>query len=118
MPKNPSIQLIKDLAVYGHKIGYDVIIEGILVRKRYGKMLREVAGLFDEVYAYYFDISLEETFRRHKTKSNSHEFGEEQMRKWYVEKDKLGLPNEKSFSDAQSQDEIIKHILESLHKLP
>lgn len=26
-PKNPSIQLIKDIATYGRSIGYDVIIE-------------------------------------------------------------------------------------------
>ena len=74
-PKNPSIQLIKEIAIYGQAIGYDVIIEGILVRKRYGKMLCELMELFDDVYIYYFDISPEETLRRHETKSNSHEFG-------------------------------------------
>lgn len=111
IPKNPSIQLIKDIATYGHNIGYDVIIEGILIRKRYGKMLREVAELFDETYVYYFDISLEETLRRHQTKPNSHEFGEEQMREWYVPKDTLGLSNERLFTDEQTKDEILQSII-------
>lgn len=114
VPKNPSIQLIKNIATYGHSTGYDVIVEGILIRKRYGKMLRELASLFDETYAYYFDISLEETLRRHQTKPNSHEFGEEQMREWYTEKDILKLPNEALFTDKQSEDEILQFILNDL----
>lgn len=113
-PKNPSIQLIKDIASYGHSIGYDVIIEGILVRKHYGKMLNDVVALFDEVYVYYLDISFEETLRRHKTKPNSHEFGEELMREWYIEKDVLGLTNERVFTDKDAMDEILKSILHNM----
>lgn len=114
IPKNPSIQLIKDITMYGHNIGYDVIIEGILVRKRYGKMLHELAKLFNETHAYYFDISLDETLRRHKTKANSHEFGETQMRKWYIEKDTLNLADEKIFTDTKSEDEVFQIILKDL----
>jgi adenylate kinase family enzyme len=112
--KNPSIQLIKEIANYGHSIGYDVIIEGILVRKNYEKMLNEVATLFNEVYVYYFDISFEETVRRHETKPNSHEFGEELMREWYTEKDALGFMNEKVFTDEQTKNEILQSILDDV----
>lgn len=112
--KNPSIQLIKNLALYGHSIGYDVIIEGILVRKHYGTMLNEVAALFDKVYAYYLDISFEETLRRHAAKPNSHQFGEDLMREWYAEKDSLGLMNEKVFMDEQTKDEIARSILDDM----
>ena len=62
-PGNPSIQLIKNLALYGRDIGYGVVVEGILVRKRYGKMLRELRAVFDEVHVYYLDISFDETLR-------------------------------------------------------
>lgn len=113
-PKNPSIQLIKDIAIYGHGIGYDVIVEGILTRKRYGKMLRELSSLFDETHVYYFDISFEETLRRHTTKPNSHEFGEELMRELYTKKDILGLVDEKLFTDKQSEDEIFQLIMRDL----
>lgn len=111
---NPSIQLMKDIALYGLKIGYDVVIEGILVRAMYGKMLYGLAKLFDEVYVYYFDIPLEETFRRHKSKPNAHEFGEELMRELYVERDLLGLPGEVVFAEDQSQDEILARILKDV----
>lgn len=114
VPKNPSIQLMKDIATYGHTSGYDVVIEGILIRKRYGKMLQEVITLFDEVYVYYLNISLEETLRRHKTKPNAHEFGEDQIREWYVSKDVLGVPGEKIFTDEQSCNEIVKSILSDM----
>lgn len=113
-PKNPSIQLIKDIATYGQRIGYDVIIEGILVRKRYGKMLREVMALFDEVYVYYFSVSFEETLRRHQTKPNAREFGEVQMREWYIENDTLGVPNEKLITDEQPQEEVMALVLRDL----
>ncbi|MFZ2494990.1 MAG: AAA family ATPase [Candidatus Saccharimonadales bacterium] len=113
-PRNPSIQLIKDLAIYGRSIDYDVIIEGILVRKSYGMMLNELVALFDKVYIYYLDISFEETLRRHETKPNSREFGEDLMREWYTEKDVLGLVNEKVFTDEQTKDQILHTILEDL----
>lgn len=114
MPENPSIQLIKDIAIFGHTIGYDVIIEGILVRKRYGAMLRELASYFDETLEYYFDISLEETLRRHETRPDSHEFGGAQMREWYIEKDVLDFPHEKIFTDRESEDKIFQTILKDL----
>lgn len=113
-PKNPSIQLIKETAIYGRSIGYDVIIEGILISKNYGTMLDQLVTLFDEVYVYYLDISFEETLRRHKTKPNSHEFGEELMREWYTEKDVLGLVGEKVFTDKQTKDEILQSILDDV----
>ena len=111
---NPSIQLMNDIAMYGLKIGYDVVIEGILVRETYSEMLYGLAKLFDEVYVYYFDIPLEETFRRHKAKPNAHEFGEELMRELYVERDLLGLPGEVVFAEDESQDEILKRILDDV----
>lgn len=111
LPGNPSVQLIHDLAKYGQGIGYDVIIEGILPRDRYGSMLQEVIALFEHVYVYYFDIPFEETLERHKTKPNSHEFGEEEMRQWWAEKDALGVASEKIITDELSQDEIVSMIL-------
>ena len=55
-PGNPSVQLIKDTAVHGLSLDFDVIVEGILHRDKYGQMLRELVLLFDEVYIYYFDV--------------------------------------------------------------
>jgi adenylate kinase family enzyme len=113
-PDNPSIQLIKDTVTYGLSIGFDVIIEGILVRNVYGAMLHELSALFVETHIYYFDISFEETLRRHQTKPNAHEFGEKEMRRWYVANDVLNLPGEKLFTNDQSQNDILSAILNDL----
>ena len=39
------------------------------------------------MYAYYFDLPFEETVRRHGTKPNCGDFGPEDMRAWWREKD-------------------------------
>lgn len=112
---NPSIQLIYDLAMYGKKIGYDVIIEGILYSSKGGDMLRKLINDFGgESYVYYFDISFEETLRRHETKANKHEFNDEDMRRWWREKDYLNVPHEKIIPDESSLDSTIDMISKDL----
>lgn len=102
------------MAVYGRAIDYSVIVEGILIRERYGEMLGEFAALFDEVHVYYFDISFDETLRRHATKPNAHEFGKAEMRDWYTKADTLGLPDEKVFTDEWSEDALLTSILDDV----
>ena len=78
---NPAIQLIYDLCMYGNKVGYMVILEGILSNKKYGAMLHRLLNDFQgEKLIYYFDISFKETVRRHAAKPNAHEFGEAEVR--------------------------------------
>ncbi|MFQ9873424.1 hypothetical protein [Waltera sp.] len=48
-----------------------------------------------DIYAYYFDIPFEETVRRHNTRDKKQEFGEEDMRRWWREKDFSSVFNEK-----------------------
>lgn len=114
-PGNPSIELIRRLVHYGWECGYDVIVEGILLSDRGGAMLRElVRDCPGKSLVYYFDIPFEETLRRHATKPNSHEFGEEDMRRWWREKDYLGVPGERVIDHLQSADEIVDGILADL----
>jgi len=104
---NPSVQLIYDLAMYGHKIGFDVIIEGIFVSARYGEMLRQlIADFKGEPYVYYFDVPLEVTLQRHSLKPNAHEFGEKELREWWVEKDYLNVPSEKRITADMNESQI------------
>ena len=39
------------------------------------------------IYAYYFDMSFEETLKRHQTRACRDEFGEKEMKSWWREKD-------------------------------
>jgi predicted ABC-type ATPase len=115
-PHNPSLQLIYDTAMYGKRIGYDVILEGILNARNYGGMLSRLTANFDVTYSYYFDITFEETLRRHRLKPNAHEFGETEMRKWWAEHDVLGFENEKSIGDDLSEEQIVELILSDLRQ--
>ncbi len=108
---NPTVQLLYDLAMYGEKIGFTVILEGILKKSANGAMLEKLIRDFGgNVAVYYFDISFEETLRRHNTKPNKDEFGEESMRKWWTEKDYLGAVGEKLIGEDSSEDQILEMI--------
>ena len=105
---NPAIQLIYDLCMYGNNVGYTVILEGILSNKKYGAMLRRLLDDFQgEKLIYYFDVSFEETVRRHATKPNAHEFGESEMRQWWKDQDVLNMPGEQRIGEQLSQAEIV-----------
>ena len=113
---NPAIQLIYDLCMYGNNVGYAVILEGILSNKKYGTMLRQLLDDFQgEKLIYYFDISFEETVRRHATKLNAHEFGESEMRQWWKDQDVLDVPGEQRIGEKLDQAEIVdmiyRHVL-------
>ncbi len=105
---NPAIQLIYDLCMYGNNVGYTVILEGILSNKKYGAMLRRLLDDFQgEKLIYYFDVSFEETVRRHATKPNAHEFGESEMRQWWKDQDVLNVSGEQRIGEQLSQAEIV-----------
>jgi adenylate kinase family enzyme len=78
-------KMIKSDTLIALADGYDVLLEGILSVKSYSEVLDEIfAEHQDENYMYYFDISFEETLRRHNIrKTDEHRFGEEDMREWY-----------------------------------
>lgn len=105
---NPSIALMEKMAAFGSEIGKDVIIEGILSRKKYHAMLQRVMETFDKTYVYYFDIPFDETLRRHALKPNAHEFGEKEMRDWWHEKDMLCNDDRIISSDASEDDTMTR----------
>ncbi len=108
---NPAIQLIYDLCMYGNNVGYTVILEGILSNKKYGEMLHRLLNDFQgKKLIYYFDVSFEETVRRHATKPNAHEFGVSEMRQWWKDQDALGVPGEQRIGEQLAQAEIVDTI--------
>ncbi len=113
--KHPTIELISLMTTFGWTHGYDnVIIEGILGSRKNGEKLKELIETADEPHVFYFDISFEETLRRHQTKHNAHEFGEKEMREWWLEKDYLGTKEESLITEEMTIDQALGHILESI----
>lgn len=44
-----------------------------------------------DIFAFYYDLPFEETLLRHGTKPNRDEFGEEDMQRWWKEKDYIRI---------------------------
>ncbi len=90
-----SLPLMISLLQYGRQHSEVTILEGILPAKAYSPLFQAALETFqEEIFAYYYDISFEETLRRHSTKPNREEFGEQEMRKWWQEKDFLPMISE------------------------
>lgn len=111
---NLAINLIKEMAEFGANHCDFVIIEGILKRNWYGEMLENLVSEFDAVHTYYYDISFEETVRRHQTKPNRMEFTSEDMKRWWNENDVLNIQNEQILSEDMSIEDCLELILHDL----
>ncbi|PHK49439.1 kinase [Staphylococcus edaphicus] len=110
-PNNLAIQLIEDIVNYGIVHCDYVILEGILNKSKYGSMIDNLMNQMNvETHTYYFNLSFQETVRRHNLKPDT-DFGPEAMANWFLKNDVLGVKNEKCISQAMSENEIVKMIL-------
>ena len=76
----------------------------------------DVIGWGDNAYVFYMDVSFEETLRRHNTKPKRHEYGEEKMKEWWLEKDYLSLPNEYIIPEEYDVAKAVDYILAIVEK--
>ncbi|MDE6749517.1 MAG: kinase [Lachnospiraceae bacterium] len=110
-----AIPLMKELLIYGNKHSEIVILEGIMYADWYKPLFELAVRLYGiNIYAYYFDLTFEETLKRHQTKPNCHEFGEEAMRRWWREKDYSDILNEVSITAEKSMDSIVNNIYDTV----
>lgn len=110
-----AIPLMKELLTYGSKNSDVVILEGIMYADWYKPLFELAVELYDNrIYAYYFDLSFEETLRRHQTKPTCHEFGEEAMRRWWREKDFSDMLNEVSITSEKDAESIVREIFNTV----
>lgn len=91
-----ALPLLLELVKYGKDNCDIVILEGILHSNWYRELFTQIKAEFDtQIYAYYYEIPFEETLIRHQSKANCTEFGEEEMKNWWNEKDYIGIISEK-----------------------
>ena len=110
-----AISLMKELLAYGREHSNIVILEGIMYADWCKPLFELAIQLYDtKVYAYYFDIPFEETLKRHQTKPNCNEFGEEAMRKWWREKDFSGVLMERIITSEKDIQGIVSDICDSV----
>ena len=86
-----AIPLLLELIGYGQRSSPVTILEGILRTDWYGPLFGELQRRFGEnIWAYYYDLPLEETLRRHAMRPQRTQFGESDMRSWWRERDLVG----------------------------
>jgi adenylate kinase family enzyme len=91
---------------------YHVIVEGILPKKHYQDMFDELWRIHPvQNYVYYFDIPFKETLRRHNTKPNANDWGEAELRQWWLENDLLGVTGEQKILQHFSLEQTVGNIL-------
>ena len=106
-----ALDLIRLVATFAIARGFDVIVEGILRAAKYGEMLTGLMSLADEAYAFYFDVSFDETVRRHATKGTA-AFGADDMRAWWKDHDALGVDGEMPLAESLSLDDAVAVMLD------
>jgi predicted kinase len=111
-PDGANIAMIRQIAEHALDRGYHAVVEGIMPKVRYGGMLAELAREYaGPSYFYYLDVPLEETVRRHATRSKATEFGADEMAAWYQPSDLLDWPRETIIDQTSSLEATIHRIL-------
>jgi hypothetical protein len=96
----------------GPRPGFHVVVEGILRADHYGTMLVTlIADQASQAFAYYLDVPLEETLRRHQHKTGALKYGEPEMRQWYREWDLLPGGIERVVTSESSLDDTVRTIM-------
>ncbi|MBB2946995.1 putative kinase [Actinoplanes lutulentus] len=92
--------------------GYHVILEGILDAKSHGPLLRRlIAEHTGPSAVFYFDVSFDETVRRHHTRAEPIPVTADQMREWHQPRDLLGTDGEHVLEETTTFDEAVATIL-------
>lgn len=114
-PGNPAIGLIDLTARYALDHGYNVVLEGILFSQSHAEML---TGLVRDhtgpTACFYYELSFEETVRRHATKPQAAEYGADTMRGWYRERDLIPALNETILGPEVSLDHAVSLMMDTV----
>lgn len=114
-PMTEALPLMQELLLYGKKHSEITILEGIMYADWYKPLFECAAREFDdEIYAYYFNLPFEETLRRHQTKPNCNDFGEDEMRRWWNEKDYIGWMKENTITIDETLEDIVERIYRNI----
>lgn len=110
-----ALPLLTELLHYGYEHCSITILEGILYAEWYQPLFETAITLFgDNIFAYYYDLPFEETLKRHETKSIKFDFGEEEMRRWWKEKDYIGFLPESTIQEDCSLEDTVELIINAL----
>ncbi|MBR3691577.1 MAG: kinase [Clostridia bacterium] len=106
-----ALPLIIDLIKYGKQNSEITILEGILDSEFYRPLFEVIVEEYGvNVFAFYYDLPFEETLLRHNTKPNKADFGEEDMKRWWKEKDYINIIPERIITKEESLSDTVDMI--------
>lgn len=111
-----AIELLSKLVLFGKEHSNIIVLEGILNSTWYKPLFDTIRNNFSNIFSYYYDIPFDETVKRFQTKNNI-DFTEEDMKRWWNEKDILGYENEKMITKEKSLDDTVKMILGDIREV-
>lgn len=116
-PVTEALPLMQELLAYGKCHSEITILEGIMYADWYKPLFECAVREFgDEIYAYYFELPFEETIRRHQTKPNCNDFGEEEMKRWWRERDYIGFIKEGVITKREALEDIVERVYRNIMK--
>ena len=110
-----TITSIEKMIEWGIENKYDfIVLDGKFKAKHYEVLYDFILSKKIEILPYWFDISFEETVKRHATREKSKIFDAEEMGKWWVPHDLMPNIKEKLIVEKMAKDEILAMILKDL----
>ena len=104
-----ALPLLIKLLQYGRQNSEITILEGILDSEYYTPLFQTALEEYgSNIFAFYYDLPFEETLLRHNTKPNKAEFGDQDMRRWWKEKDYIGIIPEKIITKDMSLEDTVE----------
>ncbi|MFE3099320.1 AAA family ATPase [Nocardia tengchongensis] len=115
IPHALNIELIEHVAIFGLTRGLIVIVEGILDAERYGAMLERLTESATRAFHYGFDLSFDETVRRHAGRPQAKDFSPDRMAQWYHGWQPLPFVDEVRFDETWELNAIVNRIYDDVH---
>lgn len=98
----------------GLRLGFDVIFDGNFTATAHDPFLEKLLSAHpEETYLFYLDASLEETLKRHETKSHPR-IAKEKMKEVYPYASPIGHEKEIIIPHVSSLEQTIEHITKSV----
>ncbi|GAA4750217.1 kinase [Amnibacterium soli] len=91
--------------------GQHLVLEGVFNAERYAGMLERIAALADDARFLAFDLSFEETVRRHADRPKASAFDVEEMRGWYHGWNPLPFVEEQRIGADESVAAVVRRVL-------
>ena len=118
-PSALSVDYIDLSARFALNSGLHVVIEGILHSEIYGEMLtRLVRDHRGTSASYCYELELQETLRRHRTKAKADEVSEAAVASWHRATDQVPLLNEFIFDSTFTTDQALDVVLRDVSWTP